>query len=89
MRSKRPSLDIDAELLELDLGVVVQQLQPRVLRDTQPYDAGPPKVRERADPAKRHHELPVTTSDPGGGRLEVIDAIVRLLAEKFERQVQP
>jgi len=76
MRAKRPPLDSDAELLELDLDVVMQQLQARLLFDTHPYDTSPPKVRERADSTERHDQLPVATGDAGSRSLEVINAIV-------------
>lgn len=89
MRPKRPSLDSDAELLELDLDVVMQQLQARLLFDTHPYDTSPPKVRECADSTERHDQLPVATGDAGSRGLEVIDAILWLLAKEFERQMQP
>jgi len=88
MRPKWPPLDTDAELLELDLDVVMQQFQARLLFDTHPYDTSPPKVRECADSTERHDQLPVATGDAGSRGLEVINAIVWLLAKEFERQMQ-
>jgi hypothetical protein len=81
--TERPTFNLDAHLFVLDLDVVVQQLETRLLRDTHPYDAGSSKVRECTDSAKRHDQFTVPTRDPRDRRLDVVDAIVRLLAKEL------
>ena len=88
MRPKRSSLDIEAELFVRELDVVVQELEPRLLRHSQPYDASPAKVRECANSAEGHEQLAMPTRYGGGRCLDFVQALRGLLTEKLERQVQ-
>ena len=57
MRAEGTPFHVESELLTSDLDIVVEQLEARILFHSHPYDAGPPKVREGADPADSHDQL--------------------------------
>lgn len=81
---KWASLDLEAELLAGDLEIVMQQFQPCLRRDTQPYDTSPPKVRERTDSLELHNELTVASRDAVEGPLQLAYHLGRLLAKKLQ-----
>ena len=88
MRSKWPAIHLEPQRLECDLDVVVQELESRFLRHAHPYDASPPKVRERANSAQRQQRLTVARRDSGDRRLNRFEALLGLLVEKLEGQMQ-
>src|SRR5262245_6945188 len=88
MWMKRALVHLESELVARSLEIVVQQFESRVLLHSQPYDASPPKVRERANPAERHRQFAVPRGDGRHGVLDFRDARFRLLTEKFEREMK-
>ena len=62
----------------------MQQFQPCLRRDTQPYDASTPKVRERADSLQLHDELTVATRDAIDRSLQLAHHVGRLLTKKLQ-----
>jgi hypothetical protein len=88
MRPKRTTFDVKPNRLTGDLHIVMKQLEPRILRDSEPYDASPPKVRKRPDPAELHHKFTVTSSDGGEDILDFAETIVGLFAEELEREMK-
>jgi len=88
MRPKWSSLDLEFQRLARHFNIVVQQFEPWILPHTQPYDSSSPKVRERADPAERHGERSVPSSDSLEYRAKLFGTLVRLVAKEFQREMQ-
>lgn len=90
MRPKWSSVELEAELLARHFNVVMQELESGLLRYAHPYDAGSPKVWERAHSAKYNDELTVTARKAGHRRLNHPPSYSRgrLLAEKLEREMK-
>src|SRR5215475_8644277 len=88
MRTKRAPFHLESELVARKLEIVVQQVEPGVLLHSEPYDASPPKVRERAHTAERHRQLAVPRGDGGHGVLDFRDARFRLLTKKLECEMK-
>jgi len=88
VRPERTALDLEANRFAGNLDVVMEQFEPRILSDADPYDTSPPKVREGSDPADVHHELAMPSSDRREDILDLTESVVRLLAEEFEGEVK-
>ena len=88
MRTKRTTLDFESNRFTSNLHVVMEQLEPRVLSNADPYDASPTKVREGADSADIHHELAVPSSYRCQRVFDLTESLVGLIAEEFEREVK-
>ena len=89
MRTKRATFDLESDRFARNLHVVMKQLESWILTDSDPYDAGPAKVRKGADAANVHHELAMPSRDRGEDVLDLIDTFRGLLAEEFQGQMQP
>jgi hypothetical protein len=67
----------------------MQQLEPRLLHHSHPYDTSTTKVRERPDAADGQQQFPMPSRDACHCRLDLIDPFGGLVAEEFERQMEP
>jgi len=83
MRTKRATIHLEANALARRLDVVVQQLEPWILPHPQPYDAGPPKVREGANSSELHVQFAVPAGDRCNRSLNLTRPFRWLLAKKF------
>ena len=90
MGPKRSSVELEAQLLACDFDVVMQELEPGLLRYAHPYKTGSPKVWERTHSAKYNHELTVTARKSGHRRMNhpPSHSRDRLLAQKLEREMK-
>src|SRR5690242_9312391 len=88
MRPKRLAVDGNAERLARRFDVVMEQLQLRFRCHTNPYDAGPAKVRKRADAADLRADGAISFADATQRVRERGGEVVGLFSEEFHRQVQ-
>jgi len=88
MRPEWAALDLEANRFAGNLHIVMQQFEPRILSDADPYDTSPPKVREGSDATDVHHELAMTPSDRGENIFDFTEPVVGLVAEELEGEVK-
>jgi hypothetical protein len=87
MRPEWPPLELEPQGLARQLDIVMQQLKSRIVFHAHPYDSSLPKVREGTNATKIQEQLAMPTGgvrDRGG---EVLDPILRDIAQELERQV--
>ena len=87
VRPKGPSLDLETKRLARHFNIMVQQLEPRILPYPQPYDASPPKVRERTHSAEFHRHRAMPGGDAVESRAKIHNALFGLLTEEFQGEV--
>ena len=80
-------LDLEPSVLAVDLQVVVQQLESRLMLYPDPYDACPTEVRKGANAAQLHGECAVLASDTIRQRDDVIKSFLVHVPKEFQRQM--
>ena len=88
MRAKGLPVDGEAKRLAGGLDVMMEQLQLGLGRHTDPYDAGPTKVRKGANAANLDVDGAIALADTAQRVREPRGEIVRLLTEKLDGEMQ-
>ena len=88
MRPEGPTFHLEAGLAARHLQIMVQQLEPRIRRDTDPYHPGATKVRKGAHAAEGHLEWLVPSRHHVGGGCEARRVGLGNLPEELHGQVQ-
>src|SRR4051794_11054860 len=88
MGPKSSTLELEAQPLECDFDIMVQELQTGLLIHAHPYDTSSAKVREGSDATDAQKRLAVPASYGRQCTLNLVDTLLRLLTKKFQREMQ-
>ncbi len=88
VRPERTSVHLETKTLACTLYVMVQQFESRIGPHTDPYDAGPAKVRERPDATDGHEQTAVLARGASHRGLNVLQPLRRRVAEELEREME-